>query len=275
MKFALEHLCGAFIISIVLTTTVAFGDETLVNADCSPVQDACSIVTDCTSSSATINARDCRSCLLRAPITGHCIVFGNDPACEAQKAAQRAGAEVDREQQRISCEARKLQSKQDCEARLAAARTQCEAQAVLKGAGPTARPDKYIELFALGGEGDPQPIPSMVTDKLLGKRVYDSAFLASIRVFQLRTSDGLTNINIPAPLEGEALGFAIGNHILVRDLKGVNDLPLKFWLRNIELSRLFTEYGTSKLGQALDSGSSVIFNLINSQVEKNCAILDC
>jgi hypothetical protein len=76
-------------------------------------------------------------------------------------------------------------------------------------------------------------------------------------------------------LEGEALGFAIWNHILVRDIKGVNDLPLTFWLRNIELSRLFTEYGTSKLGQALDSGSSVIFNLVNSQVEKNCAILDC
>ncbi|MER9684688.1 MULTISPECIES: hypothetical protein [unclassified Mesorhizobium] len=108
-------------------------------ADCTQTQD-CSQTRDC---SQPHDERNCHACLLRAPRVcffgscsgGQCIKEGNDPFCEAQKAAQndayagsRLKCEAEKAAARGECEAAKSGRKFDCEKNKAASKVQCEGQ---------------------------------------------------------------------------------------------------------------------------------------------------
>jgi hypothetical protein len=67
----------------------------------------CTSKRDCTPSH---DSRECNRCLVS--ILGHCVSYGNDPDCEASKAAQnriydtqKASCEADNETERLICEA--------------------------------------------------------------------------------------------------------------------------------------------------------------------------
>lgn len=68
--------------------------------DCTPKQ-------DCRSKEDT---RNCITCLIRNPFGG-CLARGNDPYCEAAKAAQNRAYEINK----IDCEANKAQQRVKCE----------------------------------------------------------------------------------------------------------------------------------------------------------------
>ncbi|MEM7101239.1 MAG: hypothetical protein AAF541_23455 [Pseudomonadota bacterium] len=85
---------------------------------------SCNIKRDCSSIRKSKDTRSCRACLLRA--FGRCQVRGNDPICEASKAAQNAIYQTDynarvldcnriREMRRVACMAEKATEKALCE----------------------------------------------------------------------------------------------------------------------------------------------------------------
>lgn len=89
------------------------------NRDCGQTRDCRRGTKDC---SQPHDTRNCRACLVRRPWDGGCAVWGNDPTCEAQKAAQNAAyAAV-----RGACEAENATRKGICEAEKEAARLDCE-----------------------------------------------------------------------------------------------------------------------------------------------------
>ena len=87
--------------------------------DCRQTRDCGSGMRDC---SQPHDTRNCRACLVRRPWDGGCAVRGNDPVCEAAKAAQNAAyAAV-----KGTCEAENATSRGICEAEKEAARLDCE-----------------------------------------------------------------------------------------------------------------------------------------------------
>lgn len=70
--------------------------------------------------------RNCRVCLVPNIFTGGCSQWGNDPVCEAAKAAQNAIYEADYLAQKLDCERLKEQEKIAYEARKEAWKKQCE-----------------------------------------------------------------------------------------------------------------------------------------------------
>jgi len=102
-------------------TKVRIPDGSAMN--CTPTKE-CAQTTDCTPTMVCTphhDERDCSTCLASA--FGHCIQHGNDPFCEAAKAAQNAGYDT----AKAACEAQKTSQKASCEASKEAARVTCEA----------------------------------------------------------------------------------------------------------------------------------------------------
>lgn len=109
--------------------------------DCSSDRD-CRQTRDCTFV-ARRDTRNCNVCLLRAPKIcppwgggcsgGQCIQRGNDPICEAAKAAQNVIYEAERAARQLDCERIKEQNRIACEVEKTVERTACEAgRAVLE-----------------------------------------------------------------------------------------------------------------------------------------------
>jgi hypothetical protein len=80
--------------------------------DCTPKQD-CSLNAD---------TRECNTCVVS--LFGHCSIRGNDPACEAAKAAQSALYAA----QKAQCESQKVAQKAACEATKEALKSAAESR---------------------------------------------------------------------------------------------------------------------------------------------------
>ena len=133
------------------------------NYTCAPIRscsrDACTSNRDC---SQPHDTRDCRACILRAPRIcvpnipsgqtchgGHCIQMGNDPTCEAAKAAQNAAYEA----ARIACEAQRTSEIGACELRETAALAECEVSRATEVLACEARRGVESVLAEFGGVG--------------------------------------------------------------------------------------------------------------------------
>ena len=68
-----------------------------------------------------VDTRNCSACLVHNPFGG-CVVRGNDPICEASKAAQNAGYAT----AKADCEAKKSAAKADCERIKGQGKLDCE-----------------------------------------------------------------------------------------------------------------------------------------------------
>jgi hypothetical protein len=105
--------------------------------DCTPNRE-CTPSGDCTSTRACdlhVDTRDCSTCLLPNVFTGGCSQRGNNPVCEAAKAAQNAGygtakatCETQKTTEKATCEAQKSAAKLDCERLKSQEKLQCEAE---------------------------------------------------------------------------------------------------------------------------------------------------
>ena len=99
----------------VALTLMLFGSNSATRAQDTP-DPACATVPNCAPTrdcSFSHDTRECNRCLVSA--FGHCAVRGNDPSCEAAKAAQnaiyaaqKAQCEAAKEQDRVTCEAYKV-----------------------------------------------------------------------------------------------------------------------------------------------------------------------
>lgn len=101
---------------------VTFPDETTV--DCTPTRD-CSSNRSC-DLPRSHDTRDCNACILRNIFTGGCSQRGNDPLCEAAKAAQNKIYDADYAARKLDCERLKSTEKLTCEAEKSGEKALCE-----------------------------------------------------------------------------------------------------------------------------------------------------
>jgi hypothetical protein len=134
--------------SVKIPTPDATDIDCTPTRDCAPTRE-CTPIRDCTPSASCdvqVDQRDCSVCLIHNIFTGGCSQRGNDPVCEAAKAAQNTGyaaakaaceaqksaAKADCErikgQDRLDCERLKTQDKAQCEAEKEGQRLACETQ---------------------------------------------------------------------------------------------------------------------------------------------------
>lgn len=120
-----------YILLMLMLTSSAFGADLVdIERPNYGVYRSCENLVDCTpdrNCSAIVvrkDTRNCRSCLLKNPFGG-CIQRGNDPICEASKAAQNASYKADEAARRLDCERLKSQSKAICEIKKETDRVEC------------------------------------------------------------------------------------------------------------------------------------------------------
>jgi hypothetical protein len=238
----------------------AFGQGSrLVDENCRELANACPLPSDCFPPLTSLNEEDCNKCLVQNPFGG-CSIRGNDPVCEARKAAGRAVAEADRSEKRAQCEAQNAASLQDCRKRMDLAIASC--QHARSEASP------YTTLLVAGGVGDAKKIPAAARDGLL--HAYDPHLVDSIQVFQLSP-----NAQVPPEFKDWPFGFTVGDHVFLKKIGDIDAVPLNFWVRQLEMSRLYSDYGVKDLGDALTNDPRTIFGLVNGKVSKTCAVLSC
>ncbi|MEE3079353.1 MAG: hypothetical protein VX341_08470 [Bdellovibrionota bacterium] len=103
-----------------------FGDKISISdhvPNCTPTRD-CTPTRNC-SFHKNKDSRNCSACMVRNPFGG-CIIRGNDPICEAAKAAQNAAYEADYALKKADCERIKTLEKQACELEKAGEKALCE-----------------------------------------------------------------------------------------------------------------------------------------------------
>ena len=91
---------------------------------CSSERD-CASTRDCTFTPSR-DTRECSRCLAHRPFGGGCAWRGNDPFCEAAKAAQNAAYDVDVGARKFDCERLKVTDKLTCEAEETVKKGICE-----------------------------------------------------------------------------------------------------------------------------------------------------
>lgn len=101
--------------------------------DCRQTKD-CSQDRDCRSGRSCSfqknhDTRNCNKCLVKNPFGG-CTIRGNDPICEAAKAAQNAAYDAAHAGRVLDCERLKNTEKATCEAEKVTAKAACEAEKV-------------------------------------------------------------------------------------------------------------------------------------------------
>ena len=240
---------------------LAFSQTALVDNDCNPTE-FCVPNRDCTPRVLARSVVDCRTCLLHGLLGTGCQVFGNDPACEARKSAQNAASEVDAARFKAECETQKSQEKLLCEMRVAGAKSQCEV-----GKGIASAPERFLAATA---NSESRAIPEAVTKQLIDAKLYQPDFLSSLRVIQLGKGQ-----RVPPPFLADDVGFTVGTRIFLLNDQSIEGVPLKFWLKQIELARLFSEYGVTDLAKALAADSKGILGLVDAKVLQNCTVLSC
>ncbi|WP_322415302.1 hypothetical protein [Mesorhizobium huakuii] len=243
--------------------------DPIVDGDCNQVG-TCESKIDCTVYNVPHDERNCRACLLRSPKVcflsnctgGQCIQEGNDPFCEAQKAAQNSAYAAAAGQQKAACESAKAAEKATCEARVAGFVASCR---VAKGPG---NGDAYEAL--LGNNSLRRPLPEDVVSRLTGSGFYHADVVENISVSPVSATD-----IVPNAFASEPTGFTIGNRVFLRNYDQIDNLALKFWVTQVETSMMFSEYGVSTLGKVLNDNPQAIFSLISEKVAKSCGVLGC
>jgi hypothetical protein len=254
---------------IILATAPAianssFADDRFVDENCSSIKD-CTPTRDCATSSYQPDTRECHACLLKNPLTGNCIQRGNDPICEASKAAQNAAMAQAVAAKRMECESAKTSEKLLCETAKSKAIAQCTAIKASQKGG--ADENNYQKLLLL--ESAQAPLPATVISALTTHDVYQEQFLKTLTVSAL--SD---NHLIPPPFVGSPV-LTAGNRIFLEPGVDEAKISLRDWIKVIETARLFAEYGFAGMTQALTKDAPAILGLVDAKASKLCTELAC
>lgn len=263
MRLTLPQACLAAVLLSPQSSVVA--QVTLVDRDCRELPNVCPLPLDCTQRPVPIDNLECDRCLV--DFLGKCQVRGKDPLCEAKKAVRKMSAEADRALQKENCESQNEVNLLQCRKRLDTAIADCR---VANSAATGQKPDAYETLLVSGGEGEARKIPEEVRNRLVQSGLYDARLVDGIQVLKLSST-----ARVPPALEELPIGFSVGDRIFVKIPSDVDLAPLDFWVRQLEMSRLYAEYGVKDLGVALTRNPTTIFDLVQAKVAKNCAILKC
>ncbi|RWO49229.1 hypothetical protein [Mesorhizobium sp.] len=128
----------------------------------------------------------------------------------------------------------------------------------------------FQHVLVSGGKGQPKQIPQQVMDKLVESGLYDPIYLNSIEVLQLGS-----RLDVPPPLSDKQFGITIGNRIFLYDINEIEELPIGFWIEQLELSRLFAVYGVPEFGRAIEADPNGIDTLVDRKVAQTCKIISC
>jgi hypothetical protein len=206
------------------------GIECRPTGDCTPTDDCtptgdCTPTDDCTPSGNcdAVNTRDCSACLVHNPFGG-CVVRGNDPTCEATKAAQNAAAKAACEAQKstakATCEGQKSAAKAICEGQKSAAKAICEEQKTQKKAQCEAKKEGQ----RLGCETEKGAIVALHRTGNIGNVDGSAAGTGSLKLcFQeVHFGDALDKLSLSVAASGSAaldvhfkfVPLDVGGHIL-------------------------------------------------------------
>ena len=257
--------CLAAILLWLPVSTVA--QDRLVDQNCQELPNVCPLPLDCYQSSSSVDNESCFRCIVPNPIGQGCSISGVDPHCEAQKAAKRASAEIDRAAKKAACETQNAINLQLCRKRIDTAIADCR---VARSAATGQETDPYTTLLVTGGQGEAKKIPAAARNRLVGSGLYDAHLVDGLQVVQLSP-----NARVPPALNGLPTGFSVGDRVFLKNIKDADAAPLEFWVRQLEMSRLYSDYGIKELGVALTSTPSTILDLVETKVRKRCAILEC
>ena len=156
--------------------------DRLVDQNCQELPKVCPLPLDCYQSPSSVDNESCRRCLVSNPITKDCVIQGNDPTCEARKAANRALAEGDRAAKKSACETQNAINLQLCRKRIDTAIADCR---VARSAATGQETDPYTTLLVTGGQGEAKEIPATARNRLIDSGLYDEHLVDGLQVVQL------------------------------------------------------------------------------------------
>lgn len=186
---------------------------------------------------------------------------GNEPFCEASKAAQNSVYEAEASLRKIDCERQKSIEKASCEMEVSSARAACQ---IARG---QVKNELLVYLLNHNPSGATS-LPIDVGDKLLIENAYQKRELDRMKVFELSAGE-----RAPSVFDNEKQGFTIDNIVFLRSPR--EGLALRFWVRQLEFSRLYSDYGVDAFGKALLTDPEVFNKLVDVATSRKCEILSC
>jgi len=208
--------------------------------------------------------------LLRSPFGNNCVQWGNDPLCEAQKAAQSAVFEAERAARQLDCERLKAQEVAECNARLEAEVLSCQAE---RDANQGTQQRGVSDLLLSASDRLAISLPDQIaSNDAVGALVERSSYspLEFIRIVLRQDEDF-----VPEYVEEEFFGYTVGEYIFVNDLEELESRPIRFWLKQIEVSRFFADYGVENFASVYSENASVFDNLIDQRIGEICIEYNC
>ncbi|BEU02297.1 hypothetical protein OAG1_10970 [Agarivorans sp. OAG1] len=221
----------------------------------------CNIVTECKVEDTcdfTIqkDTRDCNKCLMPDKLTGACSVRGNDPVCEAAKAASNSLYANEYAVSISNCVLANKAKEAACNANVWQQKAVCES--------------KQLEGSKTGfagylGRTDHNKCWGFTKQQLLALR--DVGYFENEQVLSICLFNQFDVIPLPLEELAQQGGFVIGNVIYVADK---SPKYLRFWVSKVELSVLFATFGIGTMERALDEDPELIWGLVEKRVSRVC-----
>lgn len=258
MKYTTRPSIISLFIIFAFSFSISASEEfPYLDKDCQPIEN-CISTRDC-SFHPSRDTRDCKKCLLVGPFGGGCAVRGNDPSCEASKAAQNAIYNAETTVKKMDCERKKAIEKLVCETTTSEQQFVCEAQK------KQSFPNELIEYLTKIERNNCKELSSYEFSKL--SELYSPEMIAEIEVCPV-----IPDIPFPNIFEGEDYGFSIGKTIFVDNNKNPS---LRFWIEQVELSKLYQSYGINDLYIAMREAPKVISGIVDEKVKVKCKEILC
>jgi hypothetical protein len=118
-------------------------------------------------------------------------------------------------------------------------------------------------------EGPQTPLPAPVVSALTTHDTYQEQFLKTLTVSTLGNSDLVPPPFIDAP------AFAVGNRIFLQPGVDEGKISLRDWIKEVEIARLFAEYGFAGMTQALTKDAPAIMGLVDAKAARLCTDFAC
>jgi hypothetical protein len=174
--------------------------------------------------------------------------------------------EADASAAQASCESLKASEKQYCELQIAQAREECltRKNSAESGSGNDSNYEKLLLLPT------PQvPLPMHVVESLSTPGTYEAQFLQSLTVTKLDSLD-----LVPAAFH-DARAFTVGSRIFLKPGFELDALSQRDWITEVELAKLFGEYGFVSMSNALTHDAPAILSLVDSKADRLCLSFGC
>lgn len=246
--------------------------------DCTPVID-CTPTRSCEAISVRKDTRNCRNCLAKNPFGG-CLVFGNNPLCEAAKASQNAAYQADAAGKKLDCERLKTRTEPNCETEKRVAKAECEAEKLEEVESASEISAIYTEFLQLSSKYEVWKLNvdlnNFVHAKILSNRSIDLRFYKVIdlkelfdRIIQIVRPDGFVN-------KDEIPKLAFSHLTEIQTIGEVTYLNHRYQLkvedviRSAIFSVFFDELSLDGMAQLQNSGEFDLKTIVDNKLVSVC-----